>query len=57
MDVTNINILQIFFGIKGNPIKETTKFWERMRDGNKGKEPPVFMNTHPSSQKRIENLM
>ena len=21
-----------------------------------GKEPPVFLNTHPSSKKRIENL-
>ena len=23
---------------------------------NKGKEPPVFLSTHPSSKKRIENL-
>ena len=27
-----------------------------MKEKNKGKEPPAFMNTHPSSQKRIENL-
>ena len=46
----------IFSSLSGYDIRETTKFWERMRDGNKGKEPPVFMNTHPSSQKRIENL-
>ena len=46
----------IFSSLSGYDIRETTKFWERMRDGNKGKEPPAFMNTHPSSQKRIENL-
>ena len=27
-----------------------------MRDSNKGKEPPEFMNTHPSSKRRIENI-
>ena len=46
----------IFSSLSGYDIRETTKFWERMREVNKGKEPPEFMNTHPSSQKRIENL-
>ena len=32
------------------------KLWERLAKKNKGKEPPVFLSTHPSSQKRIENL-
>ena len=27
-----------------------------MAEKNKGKEPPVFLSTHPSSQKRITNL-
>ena len=27
-----------------------------MAEKNKGKEPPVFLSTHPSSSKRIENL-
>ena len=27
-----------------------------MAEKNKGKEPPVFLSTHPSSAKRIENL-
>ena len=27
-----------------------------MKEANKGKEPPVFMNTHPSSDKRIQNI-
>ena len=27
-----------------------------MAEKNKGREPPVFLSTHPSSKKRIENL-
>ena len=27
-----------------------------MSEKNKGKEPPAFLSTHPSSAKRIENL-
>jgi Zn-dependent protease with chaperone function len=27
-----------------------------MAKKNKGQEPPVFLSTHPSSAKRIENL-
>jgi len=46
----------IFSSLSGYDIRETIKFWERMREINKGKEPPAFMSTHPSSQKRIENL-
>ena len=46
----------IFASLSGYDIRETTKFWERMKEINKGKEPPAFMSTHPSSQKRIENL-
>ncbi len=46
----------IFSSLSGYDIRETTKFWERMREINKGKEPPEFMNTHPSSNKRIENI-
>ena len=30
--------------------------YERMKKANKGKEPPQFMSTHPSSSKRIKNL-
>jgi len=46
----------IFSSLSGYDIRETTKFWERMKEINKGKEPPQFMNTHPSSKKRIENI-
>ena len=46
----------IFSSLSGYDIRESVKLWERMSDKNKGKEPPVFLSTHPSSKKRIENL-
>ena len=46
----------IFASLSGYDIRETVKVWERMRDGNKGKEPPEFMSTHPSSSNRINNI-
>tara|TARA_Y100000590_G_scaffold363688_1_gene421476 strand:+ start:3056 stop:3898 length:843 start_codon:yes stop_codon:yes gene_type:complete len=46
----------IFSSLAGFNINESVKLWERMRDSKKGKEPPAFMSTHPSSSKRIENL-
>tara|TARA_E500000178_G_C16794208_1_gene649464 strand:- start:30 stop:863 length:834 start_codon:yes stop_codon:yes gene_type:complete len=46
----------IFSSLSGYDIRESTRLWERMSKKNKGKEPPVFLSTHPSSKKRIENL-
>ena len=46
----------IFSSLSGYDIKESIKLWERMSKKNKGKEPPAFLSTHPSSKKRIENL-
>ena len=46
----------IFSSLSGFDIRETKKLWERMKKANKGKEPPQFMSTHPSSSKRIEDL-
>ena len=46
----------IFSSLSGYDIRESVKLWERMAEKNKGKEPPVFLSTHPSSQKRITNL-
>ena len=46
----------IFSSLSGYDIRESVKLWERMAKKNKGKEPPVFLSTHPSSSKRIENL-
>ena len=46
----------IFSSLSGYDIRESVKLWERMAKKNEGKEPPVFLSTHPSSKKRIENL-
>ena len=46
----------IFASLSGFDIRETKKLWERMKESNKGKEPPQFMSTHPSSSKRIKDL-
>ena len=46
----------IFSSLAGYDIRESVKLWQRMADKKKGKEPPVFLSTHPSSAKRIENL-
>ena len=46
----------IFSSLSGYDIRESVMLWERMYKKNKGKEPPQFLSTHPSSKKRIENL-
>ena len=46
----------IFSSLSGYNIKESVKLWERMAESNKGKEPPQFLSTHPSSANRIVNL-
>ena len=46
----------VFSSLSGYDIRETKKIWERMKELNKGKEPPEFMSTHPSSEKRIKNI-
>ena len=46
----------IFSSLSGYDIRETVNIWERMKKLNKGKEPPEFMSTHPSSDNRIKDL-
>ena len=46
----------IFSSLAGYDIRESVPLWERMAEKNKGKAPPQFLSTHPSSEKRIENL-
>ena len=46
----------IFSSLSGYDIRETTKIWERMKKANKGKEPPEFMSTHPSNDRRIDQI-
>ena len=46
----------IFASLAGYDIRESVKIWERMKEANKGNEPPEWMSTHPSSSRRIESL-
>ena len=46
----------IFASLSGYDIRETKKLWMRMKESTKGKEPPQFLSTHPSSSKRIKDL-
>ena len=46
----------IFSSLSGYDIRETEKIWERMKEANKGKEPPQFMSTHPSPDNRIKKI-
>ena len=46
----------IFSSLSGYNIKESTSLWQRMKEAHKGKEPPQFLSTHPSSDNRIKNL-
>ncbi len=46
----------IFSSLSGYNIKESTQLWQRMKEAHKGKEPPQFLSTHPSSDNRIKNL-
>ena len=46
----------IFSSLSGYDIRETVNVWERMKEANKGKAPPEFMSTHPSSENRIKKI-
>ena len=46
----------VFSSLSGYDVREAPKIWERMKKANKGKEPPEFMSTHPSSSNRINKL-
>lgn len=46
----------IFSSLAGFDIRESVKVWERMKEAYKGQEPPEWMSTHPSSDKRIVSL-
>jgi predicted Zn-dependent protease len=46
----------IFASLAGYDIRESVNLWLRMAESNKGKEPPQFLSTHPSSKNRIIKL-
>jgi metalloendopeptidase OMA1, mitochondrial len=48
----------IYMAKAGYNPEEAVAFWERFRDYNRkqGGRPPVFLSTHPTDEKRIEDL-
>jgi len=42
--------------IAGYDVNEAPKLWERMKAASQGKSPPELLSTHPSNQRRIDNL-
>ena len=46
----------IFANLAGYDPSGAVQLWERMQEKMKGKEPPQFLSTHPSSGNRINDL-
>jgi predicted Zn-dependent protease len=46
----------IFSSLAGYDIRESVEIWKRMKEAHKGQEPPEWMSTHPSSNRRIDSL-
>ena len=46
----------IFANLSGYDPSGAIQLWERMQEKMKGKEPPQFLSTHPSSGNRINDL-
>ena len=42
--------------IAGFNVAEAPKLWERMQAASQGKAPPEILSTHPSNQRRIQDL-
>lgn len=42
--------------IAGYNVDEAPKLWERMKAALGGKSQPEILSTHPSNQRRIDNL-
>jgi predicted Zn-dependent protease len=45
-----------FASLTGYNLYEGAELWKRMKNENKGKELPQFLNTHPSSDNRIRQI-
>jgi predicted Zn-dependent protease len=45
-----------FCSLTGYNLYEGAELWKRMKELNKGKEPPQFLSTHPSSTNRIAQI-
>jgi guanyl-specific ribonuclease Sa len=46
----------LLMAVSGRDPHKAVEFWQRMGQANRGRKPPEFMSTHPSDQRRIEDL-
>lgn len=46
----------IFMAMAGYDPSEAVDFWQRMANQSNGQAPPEFLSTHPSDQRRIDDL-
>lgn len=46
----------IFMAMAGYNPNEATNFWQRMTNASKGQKPPELLSTHPSDQRRINQI-
>ena len=46
----------IFMSMAGYDPHEAINFWQRMSEQKKGAQPPQFLSTHPSDERRIANI-
>ncbi len=46
----------VFMAMAGYNPNEAPKFWERMSKVTAGQEPPEFLSTHPSNERRIQDI-
>ena len=49
-------LILVFMHFAGYELDESYKIWERMGKLNSGNKTLEFLNTHPSSKTRIENI-
>jgi len=46
----------LLMAVAGRDPHKAVEFWQRMGQANRGRKPPEFMSTHPSDQRRIQDL-
>jgi predicted Zn-dependent protease len=46
----------LLMAVSGRDPHKAVEFWQRMSQANRGRKPPEFMSTHPSDQRRIDDL-
>ncbi|MEI2709199.1 MAG: M48 family metalloprotease [Chitinophagaceae bacterium] len=45
-----------FAALAGYNVREAVPLWQRMSALSGGQKPPAFLSTHPTEEKRIEEL-